>query len=309
MGPKPSTILAVLFAWVLALGVAPLSHAATDYDNKANRVVGLGTNTETLAAAKTLVSTDYKFQRLNPDSSNRNVDLPALANSMGLWFVITNTGSAGNLVVRDPAASTIVTVTPGNWAMVTCNATTWTLVAAGPASGTSDFGAAGIRADTITESTSGSNVTIGATGIHADLPAGRSSCTTALTATTNVTLANITGMSTTVDAGDRYAFRIRLYTTSTANGGLKLGFGGTATATSIIANIKTYNAATLNTPAQVTSLGALYGATVVTDFVEIDGTIVVNGAGTITLQAAQNASHADTTTVKVGSSMHFELMP
>jgi|GEM_PF-6154318 len=127
-----------------------------------------------------------------------------------------------------------------------------------------------------------------------------------LTATTNVTLANITGLSMNLEAGRKYVIRAKLFTTSTANGGLKVGFGGTATATSMIAEAKSYTTTTLNGSAQVTALGAILGATVATDSAEIWAEIIVNAAGTLTIQAAQNASHADTTTVKIGSFMIIE---
>ncbi len=133
-------------------------------------------------------------------------------------------------------------------------------------------------------------------------------CTTQLDKTSNTTLANIVGMSVNLGAGRKYGFHAKLFTTSTANGGLKVGLGGTATATSIIAEAKAWTTTTPNISAQVTALGAVAGATVATDSAEIWGEIVVNAAGTLTIQAAQNASHADTTSVKVGSWLQlFEL--
>jgi predicted RecA/RadA family phage recombinase len=125
--------------------------------------------------------------------------------------------------------------------------------------------------------------------------------TTALAKTTNVTLADITGLSVTLAAGGKYAFKGTLFTSSTANGGAKVGFGGTATATSLIAEGALWNGATIGTVAQVTALGTLVNATEATTKIEITGEIVVNAGGTLTIQGAQNASHADTTTFKVGS--------
>jgi hypothetical protein len=138
---------------------------------------------------------------------------------------------------------------------------------------------------------------------------GRARCTTQLDATTNTTLADVTGLSVTLKAGRKYTLRAKLFTTSTANGGVKIGLGGTCTVTSLIAEVKGWSGTTLNLSAQATALGSLGGANVATDSAEIGVDIVVNAAGTLTIQAAQNTSHADTTSVKVGSFMIVEDMP
>jgi len=154
--------------------------------------------------------------------------------------------------------------------------------------------------------TSTGRVTTGSANAVNVRPGNAVRATADLTATTNVTLANITGLSMNLEAGRKYVIRAKLFTTSTANGGLKVGFGGTATATSMIAEAKSYTTTTLNGSAQVTALGAILGATVATDSAEIWAEIIVNAAGTLTIQAAQNASHAETTTVKIGSFMIIE---
>ncbi len=128
-----------------------------------------------------------------------------------------------------------------------------------------------------------------------------------VTAATNVTLATLTGLTFNVSAGRKYIFTGTLFVSSTANGGTKVGIGGTATATSIISEIKGFTTTTANLSAQTTAIGSLGGATAAMDSVQIRGEIVVNAGGTLIFQGAQTASHSDTTTFKTGS--FVELRP
>lgn len=142
-----------------------------------------------------------------------------------------------------------------------------------------------------------------------------SKCTTEFdvdSGTTGSTLANVVGMVTdTLEAGATYAFRIHLSMTSTGNGGLKaaLKFGTASMLTSIQSNSIAYTVT--NDHVQLTSTTATDAAslvattTAVTKCV-IEGTLVVALAGTLQLQAAQNAAHADNTTIYAGSYMEFK---
>lgn len=147
------------------------------------------------------------------------------------------------------------------------------------------------------------NITREGSTLHAG---GEVRCTSIFSATsgsTAATLTSVPGLSLNLVAGVNYIVTGKLFTSSTTNSGLKLGFGGTATASAILTETKFYNSTTLNTSTQQTSLGALAGATVATDSASFQAYIACNGSGTLLLQAAQNASHADTTSVKVGSYM------
>ena len=85
-----------------------------------------GYNSETLAAAKTLTTSDAKYQKLDPGGANRDITLPAEADSKGLDFVIQNAADgAENLVIKDDAASTVVTLNQNEAAIVVCNGTAW----------------------------------------------------------------------------------------------------------------------------------------------------------------------------------------
>lgn len=87
-----------------------------------------GYNSETLTGDKTLTTSDAKYQKLDPGGTNRNITLPAEADSKGLDFVIQNAADGSeNLVIKDDAGSpaTIVTLNQNEAAILVCNGTTW----------------------------------------------------------------------------------------------------------------------------------------------------------------------------------------
>lgn len=121
--------------------------------------------------------------------------------------------------------------------------------------------------------------------------------------TTDTTLADVTGLSVTLIAGQTYAFEAMLYTSSNVAGGVKAAIAGTATATAIVYEALVWNAAALSAQTRSTALaGAVGGVTAVTVAqMRITGTITVNAAGTMTVQFAQNASNGAASSVLVGS--------
>lgn len=120
----------------------------------------------------------------------------------------------------------------------------------------------------------------------------------------NATLANITGLTANVGAGETWYFEAALHLTLSAIGGEKYAIGGTCTATSIVAEVvTTQNTSATMTPlpritALASGVGNAAGDTV--GFTMIKGTIVVNAAGTLTVQFAQNTA-SGTSSVLVGS--------
>ena len=127
--------------------------------------------------------------------------------------------------------------------------------------------------------------------------------------TTGTTLTNVTGLTgITLVAGATYYFRVHCSNiTMTANSGAKAAFKfTTATLTSLNAIVR-QSTATDNTGAisaaftTATDQATWFAqnAVVYTNF-SIEGTMVVNAAGTVAVQLAQNASHADNTTVLAG---------
>jgi hypothetical protein len=83
------------------------------------------TNVETISAKITLTATSPRIQSIDCDPTNRSVVLPAASSAIGKEFLITNTGSTNDLLVKDSTeVSTIVTVTAGNSALVWNDGTT-----------------------------------------------------------------------------------------------------------------------------------------------------------------------------------------
>lgn len=131
--------------------------------------------------------------------------------------------------------------------------------------------------------------------------------TVQLDKTTDVVLANIVGLVQTVVPGT-YQYKINLDTTSTANGGVKAAFKYTTAVASALNSIaKAFDAAAVVTARFVTATdqASILDALAATVACEMAGTIVVTTGGTLQLQFAQNTSHADTSSVFVGSSMTF----
>lgn len=130
-------------------------------------------------------------------------------------------------------------------------------------------------------------------------------CTGAFSATSNTTLANVTGMSVNLVAGATYIIDIYLAGTAGASGGIKVSLGGgTATATSFAADSWLYNGTTVAGQTQSTTYsGNQVATTAAFTTCFITGTIVVNAGGTFVVQAAQNASNGTATTIAVNSNM------
>lgn len=124
---------------------------------------------------------------------------------------------------------------------------------------------------------------------------------------TGTTLTNVAGLVTDVLQPGTYDVDLNLIVTATANSGfkaaLKWGTASMITSTALSVEGKTASAVAATTFATSTDASAFIGATSAYVSVKVRGTIVVALAGTIQLQAAQNASHADDTTIEVGSTM------
>lgn len=80
----------------------------------------------TLSGAATLDFASTRVQIMDANGSSRNVTLPAVATSTGYEFFIKNSSTtAVNLVVKNAAASTIVTVAQNESAYVWCDGAAW----------------------------------------------------------------------------------------------------------------------------------------------------------------------------------------
>lgn len=188
----------------------------------------------------------------------------------------------GSLVIQaaDSAGNTITTITNASQAA----ARTYTIPDAG---GNASF--------------------VMSTGIGSVQTARCSTQFNATSGTTGATLTDVVGMDVTVIPGT-YRFRINLSGVSTINSGLKVGFHYVTTVLSSIEVASkgyTASAVAVQQTTTATELATLFGSTTAVINCVIDGSMVVTTGGTISVYAAQNAAHADTTSVYVGSTVEF----
>lgn len=169
-------------------------------------------------------------------------------------------------------------------------------------------------AQTLTSKTLTSPTITGGTVSAATLSGNIESDTKVLAATatfqTNTVLASLTGLtSPTLVAGKTYQFEVDLRTTQTTNGGLAVAFKYT---TAVLTSIQCQSVQ------QTASAVAVAQSTATADqtkFVDnktaayinttLVGTFVVTTGGTIDVQACQNTSNSDTTSVLLGSFARF----
>ena len=127
---------------------------------------------------------------------------------------------------------------------------------------------------------------------------------TAFSQASNTTLANLVGLSLPLVAGGTYRIRGQLQGAAAASGGIKAALTAASGLTLTSANVTgwNYNGSTLNAVTNVTALAADFSnsAAAYTNLL-FDGSFVVNAAGNVQLQAAQNTSNATATTVALGS--------
>ncbi len=127
--------------------------------------------------------------------------------------------------------------------------------------------------------------------------------------TSSTTLAAVTGLTRNVEASRVYAFRAYLQTTANVAGGVKFAVSGTATATAISYEGVLTSGGALVAQARSTALDGVVCASTTTTAgtCEIEGVIVVNAAGTLTIQFAQNNSDAGASSVL--ANQYFQLIP
>lgn len=125
---------------------------------------------------------------------------------------------------------------------------------------------------------------------------------------TDATVSSVPGLSLNIAAGQSYSFRAVLWVNYPDGNGIKVGLSGSATATSIIAEVMFgFGTQAYRRLTRITGLGGTSGDNGVNGtagIVLIDGLITVNAAGTFTVEFAQNTA-GGTSSVLVGS--YFEL--
>lgn len=78
-----------------------------------------------LSGNLTLAVHDRKVQFLDPNGANRNITLPATADSTDLYFWIINCADAAEDLVVKYGGSTIITVSQDEAGIVWCNGSIW----------------------------------------------------------------------------------------------------------------------------------------------------------------------------------------
>ena len=126
---------------------------------------------------------------------------------------------------------------------------------------------------------------------------------------TGTTLTNVVGLVSGILQPGTYEVEINLTCVATANSGLKVGlkFGTPSMLTSIDVTSVALTATGVGVARATTATDAasIQASTAAIIKNIITGRLVVAAAGTLQLQAAQNASHTDNTTIYVGSFMKF----
>jgi hypothetical protein len=145
---------------------------------------------------------------------------------------------------------------------------------------------------------------------------GQARVTSDKTYTSTTVLADVTGLTVALYAGRTYSFDVYLSFTDAAAGGIQAAMvsDGTLTATAIEYDGWIIDSAAngIKGNAQSAVLGGVVASATTTGtagVVQIKGTITVNVAGTIKVQAAQNTTNGTATTVKRGSYVIFQDMP
>lgn len=83
-------------------------------------------NIETLAANKVIGPLEEVIHILDPDGSDRDIELPPEAGSY--YLKIKNSGGANDLVVKDDGGSIISTITPGSTVEFYSDQTNWNTI-------------------------------------------------------------------------------------------------------------------------------------------------------------------------------------
>lgn len=150
-------------------------------------------------------------------------------------------------------------------------------------------------------------LTITAAGVLTDPGISSFKVSTAPVNKVDTTFATVTGLTFALAAGKTYNCRGHLTVTAApAAGGIKvtLATTDTLTVTSMSMTANNMNAAVVNARTTATALASAVGAATATATdIDIDAGIVVNAAGTLAVQFAQNAA-SGTTTVGQNSTFH-----
>lgn len=116
--------------------------------------LGQGFVAVTMTGNITLTDQSETLQRFNPDGAHTYTLPPSTSWHEGMMFALWHVGSSNNVILANAAASTLVTLSPGDLGVAFCASDgTWTAVRI-------DAGGLTTAADIIAEITSGAGVTV-----------------------------------------------------------------------------------------------------------------------------------------------------
>jgi len=86
--------------------------------------------TRTMAGTVTLTTIDEDVLIFDPDGASRQLNLPAEEGASGVWHLVRNVGSLGEIItVKDDSAASIDALDAGEWAIFYCDGAAWRAVA------------------------------------------------------------------------------------------------------------------------------------------------------------------------------------
>lgn len=130
----------------------------------------------------------------------------------------------------------------------------------------------------------------------------------ALNIVSTTTLATVSGLSVALQAAGVYKIDATIPVSGvTVSNGIKVALAATnsLSVTSMTVNGWVYSGTTLETVTNAAALGTDIGSANTCTLLKIDGSITVNAAGTLNLQAAQHTSTSLTTTIGAGGVMYL----
>lgn len=261
----------------------------------------------------TILGSSSSFGLIKVDNTSITASAGTISAVAPAAGALTGTTLASNVV--NSSLTSVGTIATGTWngtSISTAKGGTGTSSAASTgvaqvSSGAWSWSTALANGTTATKQSALDNSTKVATTSYVDSAVSAGGLQSSISTTTfsyasSTTLTNITGMTANVSSGLTYTFRACVGYSSISNSGLKIGIGGTATATSFYAAALLYASNALVLNAAATSMGQIFFTTgTIAGQVIIEGSIVVNAGGTLTIQIAQNASQSGTNVVTLGS--------
>jgi hypothetical protein len=89
---------------------------------------GAGVSFVTLTGAQTVTLKSPQVSFTDPGGASRNVTYPDTKGAAMFWLVLNTADAAENLVLKDPAGTTLVTVNQDEGGFVATDGTTWDAV-------------------------------------------------------------------------------------------------------------------------------------------------------------------------------------